>query len=198
MVDVYKILLAGTHGNGKSALAVTLQGEYKRRNIEATSLKEASTEASERGLPINDGTTLDSQLWILHHQFAQEILYGTNRPGRPHNQALLCDRGIDNYCYLERKFGRQPGIITMIEQHVAITPYHKIYLLPIVDEVCADNQFRDTKTAFREEMAQLIPAFLTELQLPFTTLPIPKKEDPFRSCWVTQILDETLPSLRRQ
>ena len=65
-----KLALIGTHGVGKTTLAYEICSLLKKaaHNVELV------TEVAQRSpFPINEVTTLDGQLWILHAQIAKEL-----------------------------------------------------------------------------------------------------------------------------
>lgn len=193
---VYKIGLISTHGTGKTALAGLVEGELKRRGIEALALKEASTKARERGLPINEQTTLEAQLWILHYQFAEELRYSQERPIPPNYQVILCDRGPDNYCYLKHRFGEDEYALQMTLGHMKKFPYNRFYLLPIIKSpLRAGAGIRSLDPFFQEAMDGEIRAFLNEHALSHTELPAPQSTDNFRDEWLRIIVNQTLKDL---
>ena len=156
---VYKIGLVGTHGTGKTSLAALTEGELKRRGIEAIKLPEISTEAKKRGLLINKGTNLITQMWILYQQFANELeLFGNSEHGTNY-QVIITDRGPDNYCYLEQKVGENPNALNMVLGHIHHFPYDAMYLLPRINGNIQDNGTRDLDQEFRETMDEKIRNF---------------------------------------
>lgn len=194
----YKISLVGTHGTGKTALAASVEGELKKRGVETRTIGEVSTKARERGLPINEGTTLEAQLWILHTQFAKELSYSDIENGRSRYEAIICDRGPDNYCYLENAVGENDYALSMVLGHLKVAPYSEIYLLPIVDcNDLTDNGTRSIDLEFQREMDDKIRSFLSEHNIRHHELAIPKADDNFRSCWVRTIVNDTLRALER-
>ncbi|HLE36227.1 MAG TPA: AAA family ATPase, partial [Candidatus Acidoferrales bacterium] len=92
-----KLALIGTHGVGKTTLAYETCSLLKKadHNVELV------TEVARRSpFPVNEATTLESQLWILHGQIAAELDAAARAPH------VICDRSVlDNYCYLVNKFG---------------------------------------------------------------------------------------------
>ncbi|PIN73728.1 hypothetical protein COV20_05915 [Candidatus Woesearchaeota archaeon CG10_big_fil_rev_8_21_14_0_10_45_16] len=193
---VYKIGLIGTHGTGKTALAALLSGELKRRRIEAKFIGEVATEAKERGLPINEGTTLATQLWILHTQFAKELAYSSQLEGRPNYEVIICDRGPDNYCYLEHNLGKDEYALQLTLGHLKAAPYSQLYLLPVTDtEIQTGSGVRALDKEFQKEMDQKIRKFLSAHGIPFIELPKPSLSDNFRDIWIKMIVNQTLKDL---
>ena len=66
----YKIGLLSTHGTGKTALAHALVGEFKKRGYKTKVISEVATSLFEKGVPINENTTLPAQLSILMEQIS--------------------------------------------------------------------------------------------------------------------------------
>jgi hypothetical protein len=80
-----KLALIGTHGVGKTTLAYDVCALLKKagRNVELV------TEVARRNpFPINEATTLESQLWILHTQIADELAAAQHAPW------VICDRSV--------------------------------------------------------------------------------------------------------
>lgn len=195
---VYKICLVSSHSAGKTSLAASTEGKLKERDVEAKYLSEKSTEAKERGLKINEKTTLEAQLWILHRQFEDELIHTRPRKNGPNYEVLICDRGVDNYCYLEHNLGRNQYALEMTLGHAGMFPYDRIYFLPIVSKsIPAGSGIRSKKKAFQEAMGTEIKAFLNEYFPDFTELPVPDKEDQFRNEWVKIVVNQTLKDLNK-
>ena len=192
---VYKIALVSTHGTGKTALAGLIEGELKRRNIEARAIREMSTQAKERGLPINEQTTKETQLWILYRQFAEELLHSQLRQGRQAYQVIICDRGPDNYCYLKHRCGDDALALNLTLGHLQRFPYNQLYLLPIVEEQIVENGTRSVDSTFQQAMDAEIRTFCVQYNIPAVPLPLPKKEDHLRNEWVKIIVNQTLTDL---
>ncbi len=196
---VYKICLVGTHGTGKTSLGASIEGGLKIRGIESRFLREASAEAKELGLQINEETTLDAQMYILHTQFAQELRYSNQNKNPPIYNVIICDRGPDNYCYLKHNLGENPEALSMTLNHLKLFPYHQTYLLPIVEEsIDIGSGIRALDTQFQKHMDKEIRAFLNQYQLPYQELPSPNNHDPLRQEWLDIIIKKTLQDLKSQ
>ncbi|MBI2102434.1 ATP-binding protein [Candidatus Woesearchaeota archaeon] len=192
---VYKISLSSTQGTGKTTLATLVAGELKRRGVEARALAEMSTVAREKGLPINEQTTRAAQLWILHAQFAEELAYQA-RTAPPKYDVIICDRGVDNYCYLERRFGPDQYALALTLGHVQEFPYDRIYVLPIVNDSLGEGEgIRSTDTAFQREMDRAIRSFFDTQKITYKELPLPSPQDHLREEWVRCIVNQTLTDL---
>ena len=192
----YKIGLVGTHGTGKTALGALVSGELKRRNIEVRQVTEIATVAKEKGLPINENTTIEAQLYILHKQFAQELEYSHDKVNGSKYDVIICDRGPDNYCYLENAVGKSDYALQMTLGHLEIAPYTQLYLLPIVESVIQKGAgVRAMDKSFQEDMDSKIRGFFSNNNIQYQELPIPKKNDSLRQEWVRIIVNQTLNDL---
>lgn len=196
---VYKICLASTHGTGKTTLMAAIEKEFRRKpnNLDVERIEEISRRSRRYGLPINTETTLESQIWILHQQFADEILYTVAPLGNPDNLIIICDRGLDNYCYLKRKFGENAHALQMVLGHYQMFPYNRIYLLPIIDDSITDDGTRSLDQEFRKEIDLEVKNFFETYNIPNIRLPIPEKEDEHREEWTKIIVNQTLQDLNR-
>lgn len=195
---VYKIGLASSHFTGKTSLAASTEGLLKERGVEAGYLHEKSTYAKELGLPINEDTTLEAQLWILHRQFANELRYSKPRPNGPNYEVIICDRGVDNYCYLEHNLGKNQYALDMTLSHAKRFPYNRIYFLPVVSRELAEGAgTRSLDPEFQIAMGQVIKKFLQEYFPDFIELPQPKKEDLFRNEWKKIVVNQTLKDFNK-
>jgi nicotinamide riboside kinase len=147
-----KLALIGTHGVGKTTLAYEICSLLKKadHNVELV------TEVARRSpFPVNEGTTLESQLWILHEQIASELDASSRAPH------VICDRSVlDNYCYLVNKFGRQPHLEQWLEW------WMNSYTLlvgvpPMADGVPADG-FRSENLEFQQRIHDRLEEMLDD------------------------------------
>ncbi|MBT4445716.1 AAA family ATPase [archaeon] len=192
----YKIGLIGTHGTGKTTLAALVSGELKKAGIEAKFIGEVATEAKEKGLAINEKTTIQAQMWILYTQFAAELVLGTERHDRPNYQVLICDRGPDNYCYLENSLGKNQHALNTTLGHLEIAPYDKLYLLPIINQgLESGSGTRSLSAQFRDDMDKKVRGFLDTYNINFTELPPPTEPNDFSGFWTKIIVNQTLEDL---
>jgi broad-specificity NMP kinase len=100
-----KLALIGTHGVGKTTLAYETCSLLKKADYNV----ELVTEVARRSpLPVNEATTLEGQLWILHAQIAAEIEAAARAPH------VICDRSaldatravadvVDGYLFFSRR-----------------------------------------------------------------------------------------------
>jgi len=156
-----------------------------------------ATSAMERGLPINEETTLEAQLFILYSQFRTELKYSGKRFAPPMYEVLACDRSFENYCYLEKSLGRNEHALQMVLGHVKNFPYDRVYLLPIVEsKIDVGSSVRSLDLVFQREMDQKIRQFLHDYEIDFDELPSQlDKEDGYRTKWLKVIVNQTLKDL---
>lgn len=154
-----KIALIGTHGVGKTTLAYEVCTRLKKagQNVELV------TEIARRSpFPVNEATTLEGQLWILHTQVAAELEAAQRAP------YVICDRAVlDNYCYLVNKCGRQPALETWLERW--LESYGLLVGVPLVEQPIFAETFRQPALAdgfrsvnddFRRRIEALLKEFL--------------------------------------
>lgn len=156
-----KLALIGTHGVGKTTLAYDVCALLKKQgqNVELV------TEVARRcPFPVNEATTLEAQLWILHAQIAAEL------EAAQRASTVICDRAVlDNYCYLVNKCGRQAALERWLERWLAT--YDLLVGIPLVRESIyaegfrqppLDDGFRATDRAFQQRIDAMIKELLTE------------------------------------
>ncbi len=147
-----KLALIGTHGVGKTTVAYELCSLLKKADHEV----ELVTEVARRSpFPVNEATTLDGQLWILHAQIAAELDAGARA------RHVICDRAVlDNYCYLVNKFGRQRQLENWLEWWME-TYSLLIAVPPLTGGVPADG-FRSENPEFQHRIHDLLVELLLE------------------------------------
>jgi thymidylate kinase len=145
-----KLALIGTHGVGKTTLAYEICSLLKKadHNVELV------TEVARRSpFPVNDATTLEGQLWILHSQIAAELDAAARAPH------VICDRSVlDNYCYLVNKFGRQPQLESWLEWWMG-TYTLLVGVPPLADGIPPDG-FRSENLEFQQRIHDLLEELL--------------------------------------
>lgn len=163
-----KLALIGTHGVGKTTLAHDVCALLKKagRNVELVA------EVARRcPFPVNEATTLEAQLWILHSQIAAELEAANRAP------TVICDRSVlDHYCYLVNRCGRQAELERWLEYW--LESYSLLVGVPLVREsIYAEgfrqpslpvpqaglaDGFRSTDRAFQQRIDALLKELLTE------------------------------------
>jgi hypothetical protein len=147
-----KLALIGTHGVGKTTLAYEICSLLKKADHNVDLVTEVARRSP---FPINEATTLDGQLWILHAQIAKELDVSARA------RHLICDRSVlDNYCYLVNKFGRQP----QIEQWLSwwLESYSLLVSVPPMADGIPPDGFRSENLEFQDRIHDLIGEVLSE------------------------------------
>jgi len=147
-----KLALIGTHGVGKTTLAYETCSLLKKadHNVELV------TEVARRSpFPVNEATTLESQLWILHGHIAAELDAAARAPH------VICDRSVlDNYCYLVNKFGRQPHLEQWLEWWMQ--SYSLLVAVPPLADGIPPDGFRSENVEFQHRIHELLGELLSE------------------------------------
>jgi hypothetical protein len=181
-----KLALIGTHGVGKTTLAYEICSLLKKadHNVELV------TEVARRSpFAVNQGTTLEGQLWILHTQIAHEL------EANSRSAHLVCDRAVmDNYCYLVNKFGRQPQLEHWLGWWMASYSL-LVYVPPMADGIPPDG-FRSENLEFQERIHDLIEQMLSAApfhRLQDRVLRLDRRD---RRVWGEIVFAATAPLLR--
>ncbi|HUK31360.1 MAG TPA: AAA family ATPase [Candidatus Acidoferrum sp.] len=147
-----KLALIGTHGVGKTTLAYEVCSLLKKADYNV----ELVTEVARRSpFPVNEGTTLEGQLWILHAQIAAELEAAARAPH------VICDRAVlDNYGYLVNKFGRQPQLETWLSWWM--DSYSLLVAVPPMADGIPPDGFRSENLEFQHRIHDLIEELLDE------------------------------------
>ena len=148
-----KIALIGTHGTGKTIIAHDLVSSLKKRGKNAEYLGEIARDAPG---PINEDIDIDTQKWIILSQMTKEIEIGRRNP-----EYLICDRSvIDGYCYHLWKFGRDPGLESLVLDR--LRTYSALFRVPINEAYLMHDGVRSTKKEFQKEIDTLFSKFIRE------------------------------------
>jgi AAA domain-containing protein len=147
-----KLALIGTHGVGKTTLAYEICSLLKKADHNVDLVTEVARRSP---FPINDASTLDGQLWILHAQIAKELDVSARA------RHLICDRSVlDNYCYLVNKFGRQPQIEHWLSWW--LESYSLLVSVPPMADGIPPDGFRSENLEFQDRIHDLIGEVLSE------------------------------------
>ena len=134
----FKIAFIGSHGVGKTTLCYGLAARLKAAD---TSLDVVGEVARRCPLPINKGTTLEAQSWILHSQIADEIVAGSRY------DVVICDRSVlDNFVYLLLSSGPQPEMEQLVGSWTRT--YNLLVHVPVLHDPRADG-LRSTDPIFQ-------------------------------------------------
>ncbi len=187
-----KIVLVGSHGAGKTGLANALAAAFIARSISAYTILETARELTrlEPSVKINEETTLRAQAKILEYQFKREI-EAENMPC----DVIICDRGFDNYIYMERKFGSQKEYIDIILRHLIDHQYTLIVKVPISYNILTYDGMRSTDIEFQKDIDIMLDAFMEKYKIKHLVLPPPVM--PYREDWTYRILNNLKQHLPR-
>lgn len=160
-----KIGVIGSHGTRKTSLCYDFAGRLRSIGISAGVMEEVA-----RKLPrfpsfdINEGTTRESQLWIIHTQIKEELEYWSRRDVNP----LFTDRTvIDNYMYYLHKFERDNLALDALVNDWTKT-YHLLVKLPILENKSLEiDSVRATNPDFQIGIDKLLEEELSERKIPF-------------------------------
>lgn len=189
----YKISLISTHGTGKTTLCYEVAAELKKRGLKVKVFSEIAASAFEQGIPINENTTLQAQLYILMQHITEEL-----RASIRHYQVVVCDRSVfDNWIYMERRCGGEGNeyILEFLKGYAEKFPYDAIYKLPLVGQLM-DDGIRDAQNkTFQTDIYERLNKLLADLRIPYHTLPDPTSE--LRKEWADLIVQDTLAALKK-
>jgi len=181
-----KLALIGTHGVGKTTLAYEVCSLLKKANYNV----ELVTEVARRSpFPVNEATTLEGQLWILHAQIAAELDAASRAPH------VICDRSVlDNYCYLVNKFGRQHHLEQWLEWWMG--SYALLVAVPPLADGIPPDGFRSENLEFQQRIHDMLAELLEES--PFRRLAnrVHWLERGDRRVWGERIFAAAMPLLR--
>ncbi len=147
-----KIALIGTHGVRKTTHAYGIAHRLKELGYNSEFLGEIARQCP---FPINEETTKDAQLWILHTQIAKELEAKKHKP-----DYLVCDRAsVDNYAYYVAKFGNNKTLDELVREHVKT--YSVLFRVPI-KENCIESDFvRSINPEFQKKIDNTIKDLIT-------------------------------------
>ncbi len=167
-----KIAFVGTHGVGKTTLCYDLAAHLKRLDLNIDLVKEVARRCP---LPINEQTTLDAQLWILHTQVAEELA------AMAMYEVVVCDRSVlDNYAYLVARVGRKPELDQLVGEW--IKGYDALFKVPVIQAPTFDGK-RAVSRQFQLEIDSLIDQLLRTFDVPVVVL-----DAADRTGWMTTVL----------
>lgn len=148
-----KIAIIGSHGCGKTALAFSLCTELQKRGHRVELVVEMARRSP---FPINEATSEDGQLWILHQHIVAEL------EASVHASTVVCDRAVlDNYAYYCHKFGRRPHLDALISQWIGT--YTLLVKVPIVGEWLINDGVRSVDRQFQADIDTLVEQLIDNL-----------------------------------
>ena len=157
-----KVGIIGTHGVGKTTICHDLVSGLKKRSVNAEYLGEIARDAERAGFRLNEGTTPESQKWILYMQIPRELEF-ENRKGV---DILVCDRiSFDNYLYFVKKFGADAVLEQVVSEHVKT--YSFIFKVPLNGDYLKHDGVRATDREFQKQMDEFITKELIRRRIRF-------------------------------
>ncbi len=142
-----KVAFVGTHGMGKTALVYEQAARFKREGFNVEIVGEVARRCP---LPINTGTSLEAQIWVLMTQIANEIEAGKNA------SLVICDRSVlDNFAYLKRVCKKPPTeLVAWLAKW--IESYDLLIKVPLVGKEIQGDGVRSTDWQFAKEIDELV------------------------------------------
>lgn len=175
-----KIAFIGTHGVGKTVLTFSLASRLRVLGLDADVVSENSRRSP---FPINEGTTFESQMWILATQWQAEL------EGLRRCKLLICDRGVvDNYAYMERACGAQGELLPFLERWSKT--YDLLFWIPIIDSSVTADTMRSTAVPFQREIHHRVGELVERFQLGDRVVSLPVERD--------QHMDRILEAMNRR
>ncbi|MFC1885241.1 AAA family ATPase [Thermodesulfobacteriota bacterium] len=142
-----KIAVSGTHGTGKTAVAMQLAAGLKRQNPGKT-IGLLTEVARMCPFPLNRRTTDDAQRWIFYRQLTKEIEM------KKECDILICDRSvIDCLAYSQAADLTDMLDVCFPQALEWINTYSRIYWVRINKRRrLVDDGFRDTDPEFQAQI----------------------------------------------
>lgn len=158
-----KIAVIGTHSTGKTTLIEHIAEKFSHQGKEIILLPEYARLCP---FPINEGTTLEAQKWILLSQITEE-----NKIDHA-NKVLLTDRAtIDNFAYMYR-IEKSDAIENFERCAVAhMRTYDFVFKTQKLDLDAKEDGIRTTDFEFRDMIDRLISHLLKKHNISYHLLP---------------------------
>lgn len=140
-----KINFTGTQETGKTTSTYSLSTELKKRKKDVNIITEAA-----RSCPfeINEGATIEAQLWILAKMMEREL--------ESKAEITICDRTLlDVLVYTERV---APPVANDLKPFIAgfMKSYDVIFYMDINKDFLIDDGIRSTNKEFQNEIKELL------------------------------------------
>jgi len=165
-----KIGITGTHGIGKTDICNLLSYILQKRG-HTHIIVEVVRHLIDQGIKINESTTIDSQTAVQYAQRLEEII-AEHRLGEGKYSFIICDRTvIDNYIYMERKFGLQKKFVDSILDWLKTNSYDFLFKVPIWSEEIKKDNVRDQDRDFQRDIDQRLDEFLERYKIKHFILP---------------------------
>lgn len=157
VAQTLKLALIGTHGVGKTTLAFETCSLLKKAGHDVDLVTEV---ASCSPFSVDESSSVEAQLWVLHTQIAKELEASARAPH------LICDRSVlDNYCYLVNRYGRQ----SRLEQWLSwwVDSYSLLVSVPPMADGIPPDGFLSENLEFQHRIHELIGEMFS--QSPFSS-----------------------------
>lgn len=183
---IVKLALIGTHGAGKTTIAYEVCSLIKRSGQNVELVREVARRSP---FPVNAGTTMEGQLWILHTQIAAELEAARGAPN------VVCDRSVlDNYCYLVNRFGRQPEIEGWLFWWMKT--YDLLVGIPPFAEGIIRDGFRSEDRGFQQRIDELLKQLLKDPPFDALRERVTWMDTSDRDQWAQRIFAAAFPAAR--
>ena len=151
-----KIAFIGAHGVGKTTLTYGLASRLKARDVALEVVVEVARRCP---LPLNEGTTVAAQSWILHTQIADEVAAAARYP------VVLCDRSVlDNYVYLLLSHGPNDAHEGLVRHW--LPSYDLLVNVPAVEQRVMGDGTRATDLGFRDAVQERLNREIAQRRIP--------------------------------
>lgn len=160
-----KVAVIGTHGTRKTSLCYDFAGRLKSVGIGAGVMEEVARKLPRfHGFSINEGTTRESQLWIIQTQIKEELEYSARGDVNP----LFTDRAvIDNYMYYFHRFGKDNPALDIYVDWWTKT-YDLLVKMPILENRSLNvDPVRAERAEFKVAIDRLLEKELEIRGIPF-------------------------------
>ena len=160
-----KVGIIGTHDTRKTSLCYDLASKLKDGGISAGFMEEVARNLpASPGFKINEKTTRESQIWILHSQIKRELEYAA----RGDIDVLFTDRTvIDNWVYYLYRFKNDNPTLDSLVNYWTKT-YNLLVKLPILKNKSLKADPKRAKALkFKLGIDELLEKELIERGIPF-------------------------------
>ena len=154
--------IMGTHGTGKTTLALCLAADLKK-NHPGEKVGLLTEVARACPFPVNENATREAQLWIFHRQMTAEIEMTAQ------NEMLICDRTIlDSLAY-----SQWAGFEDIVATYLPIAldwmdTYDEIFFMQSNNGL-ADDGFRSIEPEFQKGINLILKRWLKLYDLTYTS-----------------------------
>ncbi len=161
-----KIAIIGTHGSGKTTLVYKLASSLKENGYNVGIVEEVAAKCP---FQINEGSSLESQLWIAYRQLIEEL-----EKERKY-EILITDRSIiDVYVYTismsrRKNFKLPKWLELLIEEHTKT--YDIIFKTKLNKKFLKEDGIRSTNPNWQKEIEDIFNDVLKEKKISYYQLP---------------------------